>query len=938
MNFENDFQIKYHKVLMMNELGDHSLSEEISDSAYKLSLCKKGNSGYSFGPCQWDLSNPNRKITSSIKIIDLYNDIISKIIKDTDLVTKIKDETLNHKLKPLEKLKYNVDFEGKKIYLIDLINKCLGSDYGKKQIEFYYLEEIKEQIKHVDERLAEVLKINPKLKDFLADEYIRLSILDFHNQFNFSKNGKCEKYLSGEKIQKYNSSSTIQIGQGKTKEEWTNFYYSTKYACENKKDLERRQANIEKVQKFGGGEKKEKKAPQNFQEALKIILPTLKVSKERLINVSWVGYKFTNLYQLTADECKKDEAEIVKIAQNKYKDDKKNLNIIKRGNIYQVLLKAGEYEGVIAMDSKDKEQDYFYNNNEENKIFGSVKLAYGHSYNSLNFISPTAYSPIKGKVVSIDNKTIIIDETHKSMEEVKYLHCFSNIYNSKLVIGQEIKIGDVLGQILQASKDNDDINLTYFINKVDVKTSLENIRINPVEFWNTGKQIGLPMSDISKGQKSICIGKMGTMKENINSKDETWLLHDLTLEEGRDSAILVDGYKIGHYAKKVREYLYDEKEMVFNRKEMKLENKGFSIGYEYFPVDRVLVIRPQGKPKLNIKNFSNGDHGIYLEGLVTKGKQTLLFEDEQKEESSKENTSSKKGSSSGSGTQKYIGSGAKAVCPLGGHITLNADKSSMSSGGKLLLHGGHTKSMVNLCGAGVCNISRVPPPCVPSPAGQWLQTSPKLKVDGFPALTDKSRIVCAKGGTISITAFGQTAISYGSVEASLISENAKEDERKEKNQKEGRDDKEKVPTLVTVFNKAKMEEYKKNVEVEVLLTLEECKKIDVKYDNKNYKLFTGDLISEKGSILSNIFWHGNNGESAIADGKYELKSENEKIKLGDYNLTDYTEEKDFYLSNRNISIGKDINVNNGRIVGTNYSNHYNGIKKAVARTRGQNGR
>lgn len=49
MNFENDFQIKYHKVLMMNELGDHSLSEEISDSAYKLSLCKKGNSGYSFG-------------------------------------------------------------------------------------------------------------------------------------------------------------------------------------------------------------------------------------------------------------------------------------------------------------------------------------------------------------------------------------------------------------------------------------------------------------------------------------------------------------------------------------------------------------------------------------------------------------------------------------------------------------------------------------------------------------------------------------------------------------------------------------------------------------------------------------------------------------------------------------------------------------------------
>lgn len=53
-----------------------------------------------------------------------------------------------------------------------------------------------------------------------------------------------------------------------------------------------------------------------------------------------------------------------------------------------------------------------------------------------------------------------------------------------------------------------------------------------------------------------------------------------------------------------------------------------------------------------------------------------------------------------------------------------------------------------------------------------------MKSSKKPALTDKSRIVCAKGGTISITSFGQTAVSYGSVETNLIYENTKEDEKK----------------------------------------------------------------------------------------------------------------------------------------------------------------
>ena len=51
-----------------------------------------------------------------------------------------------------------------------------------------------------------------------------------------------------------------------------------------------------------------------------------------------------------------------------------------------------------------------------------------------------------------------------------------------------------------------------------------------------------------------------------------------------------------------------------------------------------------------------------------------------------------------------------------------------------------------------------PVPCVPVPAGPWLNPSPKVLIGGKPALTDGSKLMCAWGGQISVQFAGQTGV------------------------------------------------------------------------------------------------------------------------------------------------------------------------------------
>ena len=51
-----------------------------------------------------------------------------------------------------------------------------------------------------------------------------------------------------------------------------------------------------------------------------------------------------------------------------------------------------------------------------------------------------------------------------------------------------------------------------------------------------------------------------------------------------------------------------------------------------------------------------------------------------------------------------------------------------------------------------------PMPCVPVPAGPWMNPSPKELIGGKPALSDGSKLMCAGGGQISVQFAGQTGV------------------------------------------------------------------------------------------------------------------------------------------------------------------------------------
>lgn len=70
-------------------------------------------------------------------------------------------------------------------------------------------------------------------------------------------------------------------------------------------------------------------------------------------------------------------------------------------------------------------------------------------------------------------------------------------------------------------------------------------------------------------------------------------------------------------------------------------------------------------------------------------------------------------------------------------------------------HIGDVAPIVNIPPFGVCNMSPIPLPCVPVPAGTWTPGNPKVLVGGLPALTSDSRLMCGRGGVISVAMPGQ---------------------------------------------------------------------------------------------------------------------------------------------------------------------------------------
>lgn len=51
-----------------------------------------------------------------------------------------------------------------------------------------------------------------------------------------------------------------------------------------------------------------------------------------------------------------------------------------------------------------------------------------------------------------------------------------------------------------------------------------------------------------------------------------------------------------------------------------------------------------------------------------------------------------------------------------------------------------------------------PMPCIPVPAGPWMNPAPKVLIGGQQAISDGSKLMCAWGGQISVQFAGQTGV------------------------------------------------------------------------------------------------------------------------------------------------------------------------------------
>lgn len=51
-----------------------------------------------------------------------------------------------------------------------------------------------------------------------------------------------------------------------------------------------------------------------------------------------------------------------------------------------------------------------------------------------------------------------------------------------------------------------------------------------------------------------------------------------------------------------------------------------------------------------------------------------------------------------------------------------------------------------------------PMPCIPVPAGPWMNPAPKVLIGGRQAISDGSKLMCAWGGQISVQFAGQTSV------------------------------------------------------------------------------------------------------------------------------------------------------------------------------------
>ena len=173
----------YHEIMMKNELyGGYG--------AYRLSYAE-GESGFSFGGNQMDLSRHPRKAEILVDILNQAKDeqgtpIFSQL--EVELISGNQNENLTIKKRTLENA-----FGDNLIR----INSALSSEYGRNKIDAAYLPEMKMRADYIQKAIESIN--NPAAKKFYDTIVGKAFLFDYHNQFNLSLDGKLMKdYIDGD--------------------------------------------------------------------------------------------------------------------------------------------------------------------------------------------------------------------------------------------------------------------------------------------------------------------------------------------------------------------------------------------------------------------------------------------------------------------------------------------------------------------------------------------------------------------------------------------------------------------------------------------------------------------------------------------------------------------------------------------------------------------
>jgi len=236
-NILTGFKKLANDAMMSNELKAGRGAYEINDAG--------GNSGYSYGPVQWDLLSGKETYKNAFKdILTNAKDITGIAIFSQNEVNSVYDSVINH-----QDISNNVN----------RINQALSSSYGQYVINTKYLDYLDTKITYIDKVIDTVS--DPADKSFLRTDAGKLFLFDYDNQYDITWEGALHDFVRG-LPSTINGNTTVQKQGVLDFGDLLTFYFNVQQFDNKPNDNVRRFGNLADIIDY---------KPQSIEEAQTIL-------------------------------------------------------------------------------------------------------------------------------------------------------------------------------------------------------------------------------------------------------------------------------------------------------------------------------------------------------------------------------------------------------------------------------------------------------------------------------------------------------------------------------------------------------------------------------------------------------------------------------------------------------------------------------------------